>query len=146
MSETRYSNFIRSAEESIEYWTETAITDFTEELCRRMDEEGVSRAELAQRIGHSPAYVTKVLRGNVNFTLATITKLARALGSVVRIHLAPEGVAVEWKDSVAEQTMQPIILSFQQEITAQGGDRKITTQLYSGDRSVPDVQLAMEMG
>jgi transcriptional regulator with XRE-family HTH domain len=105
MSETRYSNFIRSAEESNEYWTETAISDFTEELCRLMNEKGVSRSELALRIDHSQAYITKVLRGNVNFTLATMTKLARALDAVVRIHLAPQRVVVEWNDRITEQTL-----------------------------------------
>ena len=44
---------------------------------------------MARRLGTSPAYVTKVLRGNANFTLATIVKLARALESEVRFRLSP---------------------------------------------------------
>ena len=98
MIETRYSALLKEAEESIEYWTESAILDFTEELARVMEKQRVSRAELSRRIGHSQAYVTKVLRGNVNFTLATMTKLAKALDAVVRVHLAPTGVSVVWED------------------------------------------------
>lgn len=93
-----YKELIADLENSVEYWSQTAILDFTEELSRLMDEEGVSRAELARRIGASPAYITKVLRGNVNFTLTTMTKLARALERVVRVHLSPEGVLVSWDD------------------------------------------------
>lgn len=93
-----YAEFLRDAENTPEYWTQTAILDFTEELSRLMGEANppINRAELAKRIGASPSYVTKVLRGNVNFTLETMTKLARAVGAVVRIHLAPDGVIVTW--------------------------------------------------
>jgi len=95
-----YLDLLREAEASNEYWTETAIADFTEELCRLMESKGISRSQLAAKIGHSPAYITKALRGNVNFTLATMTEFARALDAVVRIHLAPSDTVVEWKDSV----------------------------------------------
>lgn len=91
-----YKDFIRDAESSNEYWIETAISDFTEEVVRIMKEKNISRTSLAERLDASPAYVTKVLRGNANFTLSTMTKLARAVGMVVRIHLAPDGVIVRW--------------------------------------------------
>jgi transcriptional regulator with XRE-family HTH domain len=97
MMRPQYEKLLEDIETSIEYWSQTAILDFTEELSRLMEEEDVSRAELARRIGKSAPYVTKVLRGNVNFTLATMTRLARALGAVVRIHLSPEGVMVKWE-------------------------------------------------
>jgi transcriptional regulator with XRE-family HTH domain len=63
-----------------------------------MGERKISRSALAARIGHSPAYVTKVLRGDANFTAATMTKLARAMGAEVRIHLAPIGSRTTWFD------------------------------------------------
>ena len=98
MANKKYIDFIKSAENSVEYWTQTAITDFTEEIARLMEEKSISRATLAKRIGSSQAYITKVLRGNVNFTLSTMTKLAHALGMVVRIHLSPKGAVVHWYD------------------------------------------------
>ena len=72
-----------------DYWVSGAEIEFTEELVRVMGEQGVSRAELARRIGSSQAYVTKVLRGQVSFTLATMVKLSRALGMELKIQLAP---------------------------------------------------------
>ena len=89
MSAKSASALFEAAESYEEYWTERAIAELTEELSRWMETKGISQAELAARIGVSPPYISKVLRGNVNFTLATMTKLAFALGAGVRIHLEP---------------------------------------------------------
>lgn len=94
-----FSALFSLAEQDEDYWTELAIIEFTEELSRLMELRGMTRAELAAAIGSSPPYITKVLKGNVNFTLATMTKLAKALGGVVRVHLAPMGTRTEWMDS-----------------------------------------------
>ena len=51
------------------YWVASLILDFTEGLHNIMEANGVSRSDLARRLGVSPAYITKALRGNVNFTV-----------------------------------------------------------------------------
>lgn len=91
MSEKSFSALFEAAGKTEEYWTQRAIVQFTEELARRMEEKGVSRAELAAAAGVSQPYITKVLKGNVNFTLATMTKLAMAVGAAVRVQLVPLG-------------------------------------------------------
>jgi transcriptional regulator with XRE-family HTH domain len=63
----------------------------------------ISRAELAQAIGTSQPYVTKILKGNVNFTLATMTKLAHAMGATLRIHLAPKDDAVQAAETARDK-------------------------------------------
>lgn len=95
---TKYKDFIKKLRDSDEYWAESIKSDFTEELCRLMSEQDISRTELAERIGAKPSYITKILRGNANFTLVSMTKLARALGAIVRVHLAPKNATVEWQD------------------------------------------------
>jgi transcriptional regulator with XRE-family HTH domain len=85
-----FSEVFSRAEEQDEFWTELASIEFTEDLARWMEERRVSRAELAQSIGTSQPYISKVLKGNVNFTLASMVKLSRALGLRVRIRLEPE--------------------------------------------------------
>lgn len=89
MAGKSFRGLFEEAEQHDDYWAELAMVEVTEEVARRMEELGVSRAELARRLGTSPAYVTKMLRGNANFTLATIAKLARALESEVRFGLSP---------------------------------------------------------
>lgn len=100
MSETSFRALFERAEESLSYHVEGAIIDFTEELCRVMDAKGVSRAELARRIETSPAYVTKILRGRSNFTLASIVRVAHALGHEIHIHMAPKGAMTRWIDQL----------------------------------------------
>ncbi|HEV7668614.1 MAG TPA: helix-turn-helix transcriptional regulator [Thermoanaerobaculia bacterium] len=85
----RWQRMVEEAEQSVDYWAEGAIVEFTEGLWARMEEEKVSRAELARRLGTSKAYVTKVLGGNANFTLHSLAKLALAVGARVRVSVEP---------------------------------------------------------
>lgn len=85
----RYRKMLEEARQSVDYWAEGAIVEFTESLWARMEEEKVSRAELARRLGTSKAYVTKVLGGNANFTLYSLAKLALAVGGKVRVSVEP---------------------------------------------------------
>lgn len=94
----RYKNLLTDLDDSIEYWAEGAVLDFTEELARIMENSGISRAELAKRVGTSPAYITKVFGGQANFTVETMTKLALAVDHVLRIHVAAKDVRTRWID------------------------------------------------
>lgn len=86
---TRFDELYRDAETHDDYWLAGVVQQLTEEVFRRMEELKLTRAELARRLGSSPAYVTKILRGNANFTLASLTKLARALDTELEIGLKP---------------------------------------------------------
>ena len=93
---TGYQDFLDGLDESVTYWTEGAILEFTESLGRLMKAKKVNQAELARRLERSPAYVTQVLHGGANFTLKTMTKLAMALGGELHVHVAKQGVVIEW--------------------------------------------------
>lgn len=54
-----------------------------------MQNEKVSRAGLAKRIGKSKAFVTQLLSGSRNMTLHTFADLAFALGHKIEIAPAP---------------------------------------------------------
>ncbi len=94
----KYRRFIHEAQASVDYWADIPISEFGEDVCRLMDEQGVSRAELARRLGTSRAYVTKLLGGNANFTLQTMAKVAMALGAAVHVHVALKERIVRWYD------------------------------------------------
>ena len=89
---------LREAARHDDFWQQWLINDFTEELARRLDVLRISRSAFAEKIGSTPPYVTRVLRGEENLTAATMSKLARAVGSVVRVHLAPLGTYSVWLD------------------------------------------------
>ena len=82
----RLAKALASAEESVDYWRDIAVTDFTRDLHARMKSLKISQGELARRMGTSRPYVTKLLEGG-NFTLQTMVKLAMALDAVVRLRL-----------------------------------------------------------
>jgi transcriptional regulator with XRE-family HTH domain len=82
-----FSELFQEAERHEDYWLAGAILAFTENIVREMERQGITRTELARRLGATPAYVTKILRGKVNFTLATMTRLSRALGAELTVQL-----------------------------------------------------------
>jgi plasmid maintenance system antidote protein VapI len=97
----RYDRMFKEARQTVDYWVAGPIDEFTEDVCVLMEKQGVSRAELARRLGTSRAYVTKLLGGNANFTLETMTKVAMALGAVVHVHVALRDARVHWKEEPA---------------------------------------------
>jgi len=104
----RYRKGLEKARSSVDYWVDGPITEFAEDIWRLMEEQKVSRAELARRLGTSRAYVTKLLGGNANFTLQTMTKVAMALGSTIHVHVADQKAVTRWIDELpteeADQT------------------------------------------
>jgi plasmid maintenance system antidote protein VapI len=98
---------LEEAEASVDYWLAGPVTDFTEDLCRLMKENDVSRAELARRIGSSRAYITKLLRGNANFTLTTMVKLAMAVGGAIHIHISDQRAVTRWHDEARGRKPKP---------------------------------------
>jgi transcriptional regulator with XRE-family HTH domain len=87
MKPRSFSELFQEVEQHEDYWVAGAIVEFTESLVREMERQGMTRVELARRLGTSPAYVTKILRGKVNFTLATMVRLARVLGGELHVQL-----------------------------------------------------------
>lgn len=53
------------------------------EISRIADRDGVSRADLARRLGVSRARITRMLDADSNLQLATVERVAEALGVVV---------------------------------------------------------------
>ena len=69
---------------------------FTEDLIHRMDAMGMTRAQLARAIDKSPAYVSKILNGDTNFTLETMAALAEAVDGTMHVRLCGNDDRVMW--------------------------------------------------
>ena len=87
MRKISFEDLFEKAREKDTFQTAKIILDFTEGLYGLMQENNISRVELAKRLGSSPAYITKVLRGDINFTVETMVRLAKAVGGAVQVHL-----------------------------------------------------------
>ena len=86
------------ARESISYKVAKAQSSFAHKLEGLLHQRAKSRSDLANAIGTSPAYVTKVLGGDANFTIETMVKLANALDADLVISPRPREVylATTW--------------------------------------------------
>lgn len=82
-----FGKLLEKAQRGPAYWVARAIGSFTEDLFVLMETRGVTKAELARRIDKSPAYITKVLRGDSNFTIKSMVTLARALDADIEVRL-----------------------------------------------------------
>ena len=87
MAEKTFISLLVRTKERDSYWTARAVHEFTEDLCRLMEQRGVTKAELARRLGSSLAYVTKALRGNSNFPIKSMARLERALDGSLSLQL-----------------------------------------------------------
>lgn len=96
MTTKTFADLFRDARKRDAYWTEGAILAFTEEMVHAMERRGISRADLARELDTSPAYITKILRGDNNFTLATMVRIALALDMDLHLHLAPTDATTRW--------------------------------------------------
>jgi len=69
----------RAAEERVDEEMHELVTQLTNEITWHMRERGLSRADLAARMGVSPGRVSQILGGGENPTLRTLAALSCAL-------------------------------------------------------------------
>lgn len=89
MYQTPFTRLTRQYQNDPEYQLDSLIFDFNEEICRLMEEKGVSRAELARRIGVNRSYITRILNENANLTVETMVKIVTALGMKIDLITVP---------------------------------------------------------
>jgi plasmid maintenance system antidote protein VapI len=82
-----FTDLISQAEHDDDFWVESAKLHFVIELNRLLKERNMKFADLARSIDRSPAYVSKIMAGDTNFTIETMVKLARRLGCQLEIKL-----------------------------------------------------------
>lgn len=90
----KYRERVRSIENTSEFLLEIVKLTFAEELCRLLDERGMTHGQLAEKLGTSRAYVTRILRTDYNLTAETMVKVARALDARVELALVPKDAPV----------------------------------------------------
>lgn len=68
---------------------ETLILAATEEICRVLADQEVSREELAKRMGVGKSNVSQLLSGDRNMTLRTLAHMAHVLDCKVEVAVKP---------------------------------------------------------
>lgn len=65
---------------------EGLVLDLSYALKKIMEEKGITKKQLAEKMGVSPAYITKIFKGS-NISLRTVAKILAALEVDARINL-----------------------------------------------------------
>lgn len=104
-----FESLFAKAEQTPEFWLEGAILEFTDEVLRELEHRGISRSELATRIGASRPQITRLLSGRNNFTLKTMVAVSCALGCTLRLHLQRDGVQTQWIDYVYQRRQMTMV-------------------------------------
>ena len=83
------------------------LLEMTEDICEAMEHQGITRSELANRLGVSRQYVTNFLNTPANTTLKSIVQFAQAVGLEVSLEQRPtDRVGRESHPQVWEQPAQ----------------------------------------
>lgn len=93
-----------SRAEARAYAREDLIYNVTEDLLVQMEELGVTKLELARRLGKSRSYVTQMLSGARNMTLGTLSDICFELGITPQVIWGVEAaeskeLEVQWGDN-----------------------------------------------
>ncbi len=91
-----FKEVMNRIKEAPEFRVEQVKFEITEEICKQMKANSITRTELAEKLGSSKAYVTKMLRGSSNFTLETLVNIAAALGCELNVRMCPEGFKLSY--------------------------------------------------
>lgn len=76
------------------YAREALLYNVTEDILVLLEDLGVSKNELAERLGKSRSYVTQVLSGTRNMTLGTLSDICFALNAEPQVEIHFEKMPV----------------------------------------------------
>lgn len=95
-----------SRAEARAYAREDLIYNVTEDLLVQMEELGITKFELARRLGKSRSYVTQMLSGARNITLGTLSDICFELGITPQVDFAVE--AAETRELEVQRDVSPV--------------------------------------
>lgn len=71
------------------YALEDVLLDFSEMICKAMEEQGISKSELAKKMGKQPSWLSRILGANHNLTFLTAVEIASTLNMELNISWKP---------------------------------------------------------
>ena len=83
--------------------THQILLDITEQVASQMLAQGVKKRDLAERLGVSRSYVTRVLEGTPNLTVRSLVRVSLALDCDLRIELRPRANVRWWQSDMPHE-------------------------------------------
>lgn len=100
------AEWFHTLESDVDYHIQAAKIDYAVNVERLMDKRSLSRVALAERLKKSAAYITKLLRGEQNLTIASMVRVARSLNCDLKIEMLERGKKLTW--AIAQNHIQVI--------------------------------------
>lgn len=91
-----FKELFAAARENDSFWVEKAILEFTSDIYGEMKRQGKTNTDLAVFLDTSPAYITKIFKGEANFTIKSMVKLSRALGCRLHVKAVHDTKKISW--------------------------------------------------
>lgn len=98
-----FSEFKRARKKTLGYQVESAKQDFMISMHSFMKTKDISKSQLATAIGCSQPYITKILKGDANFTIETMVKISHALNAKLCIQMTQPHESIQWMGVVASK-------------------------------------------
>lgn len=87
-------NLLTEFQHDPEYHLEKLRLEIMEQMLALMESAGITRAEMARKLGCSNAYITKLLNGSENLTLLKLAQIATVLHSTIDVTFVPQSLTV----------------------------------------------------
>lgn len=94
----RFKKLLDKYRKDPEYILEGIILRVSEKIAGIMEDRHMARGQLAEKLGCSPAYVTKLLRGSENLTLRKLFEVSNALDAELGITLSSRAAGSSSQD------------------------------------------------
>jgi transcriptional regulator with XRE-family HTH domain len=87
------------------YQASALAVNFLAKVHARMQVLGMTRANLARKVGVSPAYITKLFRGSTDLSFNTMVKFSDAVDCKLHLRLVNANHRIQWFDEVAKRAL-----------------------------------------
>ena len=97
MKTTILDEYMKDEEFQRLFAQEDLILEVTETICELLENEKISRKELADRLGKSKGFISQLLNGGRNLTLRTVADILHVLG--YKVALKPDKLVTHRRSS-----------------------------------------------
>ena len=94
------SQLMQRPEFAVEAAKGELIMDVTESICAILEQKNMDRQELAKNMHKSKGYISQLLNGDRNMTLATLAEICHALGCTPSIKIKKQEEHVVFEDTL----------------------------------------------
>lgn len=88
----KIQEFLNQAKKSDSFWIESAKVNFAIQLEKQRKNRNIAYVEIAKKLDTSPAYISKVFRGDANLTIESMVKLSRAVEANLSVELTDSSI------------------------------------------------------